>query len=66
MAAHKVLMEFLVEIQVSAGVDWAALSATLVDRASSSQARGAAGPPPPLHGAERRADATPPGLLGSP
>ena len=41
MSAHKVLMEFLVEIQVSRGVDWGPLAATLVDRASSSQASGA-------------------------
>lgn len=35
VAAHKVLMEFLVEIQVSRNVDWVALAAILVDKAGS-------------------------------
>jgi hypothetical protein len=35
VSAQKVLMEFLVEIQVSRTVDWVALSAILVDKAGS-------------------------------
>jgi hypothetical protein len=35
-------MEFLVEIQVSRNVDWAALASILVDKASSQVGRGAA------------------------